>query len=262
MALALATVPSAASRSGDVRARVDANRQAPGNGAPAIEWHTRLDPAREAALMTNRPMLLEFWAGWCAPCKFMDANVYTDARVAAAMEKVLPVRIDVDTETVLTRKYRVESMPTIVFTDSHGNELFRYSGLLTVDQMLPLLEALPGDVSRINRLSAALEENEDDFEALKELGRELSAAGLYRSGSEHYRRAVRTKEAGRRPEARAAILVAVGRNHLALREFDDAEKAFERARRDGRGTTVEADAMLGLAEALAAKRKDGSRQKQ
>lgn len=200
-------------------------------GAQHIEWQTRLDSARAAALRDNRPILIEFWAAWCAPCKFMDANVYTDPRVAAAMGKVLPVRVDVDRETVLTRKYSVEGMPTIVFADSRGNELFRYSGLLTVDLMLGLLRELPGDIARVNQLAGALEQDEDDLAALEGLGRELRAAALYRASNKYYRRALRAPAARQRADTRAAILREIGRNHEALQEPDEAAKAFREADR-------------------------------
>jgi thioredoxin-like negative regulator of GroEL len=197
--------------------------------ADTIEWETRLDRGRGAALAANRPMLLEFWAAWCAPCKVMDAQVYSDPRVAAAMRKVLPVRLDVDLEQTLSRKYDVQGTPTLIFTDSRGNELFRYQGLLLIDQMLQLLEALPGDVTRINVLAAALEKDENDFAALEGLGRELRAAALYRASNQYYQRALRTSSARQRAQARAGILREIGRNYQALQQPEEAAKAFSEA---------------------------------
>jgi thioredoxin-related protein len=200
-------------------------------GADEIGWRTRLDAARKEAVGENRPMLLEFWAAWCAPCKYMDAEVYSDPRVVEAMKKVLPVRLDVDVEESLSRKYEVQGIPTLIFTDSYGNELFRFQGLLEVDVALQLLMELPADVTRINAFSEALGKNKNDFAALQGLARELRQASLFRASNDYYRRALGTREARASTAARAGILREIGRNHEALKEFDEAKKAFRDAER-------------------------------
>lgn len=213
--------------------------------APPIQWHTRFETARTAALAANRPMLLEFWAGWCEPCVYMDAHVYSNPQVAEAMKRIVPVRVDLDAQGRLARTYNVDSIPTLVFTDSHGNELFRYSGLLQVGPMVQLLRELPADISRINKLSQAIAANKTDVAALATLGGELRRASLYRASNSYLGRALASAEGKRRPDI-PAILLAMGQNHLELKENKEAAKLLERCVREFPDTpaATEAAALL------------------
>jgi thioredoxin-like negative regulator of GroEL len=215
-----------------------------------IPWETKLDRASAAARAANQPMLIEFWAVWCEGCKEMDRDVYASAQIAAAMRKVRAVKVDVDREPAVARKYEVSATPTLIVTDSFGRELFRYTGALPHDRMRQLLDALPADVSRINALSAALAVKKDDFAASSGMGRELREAGFYRSSSEYYARALRTREGRRDGEARAAILIAMERNALELRLFVDAERLCEQALKEVQGRPEEAGVLLDLGRAL------------
>ena len=222
-----------------------------GAGAGAeIRWETKLERASAAARDSNQPMLIEFWAVWCEGCKGMERDVYASERIASAMRKVRAVKVDIDREPALARKYEIAGTPTLLVTDSFGRELFRYAGALPHDRMLQLLDALPADVSRINALSTALAAKKDDFAALSGMGRELREAGFYRSSSEYYARALRTREGGRAGGARTGILVDMERNALELRLFADAARLCEQALREVRGQPAEPGVLLDLGRAL------------
>jgi thioredoxin-like negative regulator of GroEL len=180
----------------------------------------------------------------------MDAEVYTNESVIQAMTKVLPVRIDVDKQPAVARKYALAGMPMLVFADSYGNELFRFTGTLTVPIMLQLMKELPGDVTKINRLSQILAKDKDHFDTLADLGRELRGAGFWRSSNRYYGAAMRIRARPEQAHTRGEILMAMGHNHLELKEFSDAGKVFERYLRDFGDGPAEAEAMLGLGRAL------------
>ena len=213
----------------------------------AVPWETKLDRASAAALARNQPMLIEFWAVACEGCREMDRDVYVDERVAAAMAKVRPVKIDVDRDKVAARKYDIAATPTIVVTDSFGGELVRTVGALSAERLLQLLGALPADVGAINRLAAAARKK-DDFAALADLGRELRAAGFYRASSGAYERALGSPD-GRRPgAARTAVLVDLERNALELRRFADAARFAAQALAAGDDPDVAVDLGRALGE--------------
>src|SRR6266516_3341607 len=113
-----------------------------------IRWYKNLEEAKAAARAVNKPMMIEFWADWCAPCMVMDAEVYTDTTVAEALtEKFVPVRVHFDLQQDLVRHYRVEAIPYLLFTNSYGTELLHHRGILDAKNFTALLHALPGDVS-------------------------------------------------------------------------------------------------------------------
>jgi thioredoxin 1 len=191
-----------------------------------VPWITDVQRGKRDGLQTNRPVLLDFWASWCGPCSTMDVEVFSQERVATAMRKIVPVRVDIDRHEDVARTYRVNGTPTLIVTDGHGNELLRHSGLISADRLIAVLEALPQDLSRINALSAAVERDKDDGAALSALGEELRRSGLYVASAEHYRRALKTRAGRQRSELRAAALLALGRNQAVLRDFAAAEKTL------------------------------------
>src|ERR671930_1405841 len=89
------------------------------SAAGDIPWRTNVRTASAAAVSMNKPMLIEFWATWCPPCKVMDEQVYPNPMVKEAMAKVLPVRIDVDKQTSIARQYEIAAMPTLIVADSY-----------------------------------------------------------------------------------------------------------------------------------------------
>lgn len=69
----------------------------------------------EEVLQSNVPVLVDFWATWCMPCKML-APVIDELAAEADGYKV--GKIDVDQEPELARQYRIMSIPTVmVFKD-------------------------------------------------------------------------------------------------------------------------------------------------
>lgn len=67
-------------------------------------------------LEADRPVLVDFWAEWCPPCKAMSPTIDTLAEELAADFKI--VKLDVDSNPSITVAYHVRAMPTlIIFKD-------------------------------------------------------------------------------------------------------------------------------------------------
>lgn len=198
------------------------------SSAASVRWYASIEEASTAAREANRPLMIDFWADWCVACKVMEKDVYPTDQFARAAESFVLVRIDADRKPDLSRKYKVTALPTLVFTDSYGNELFRYFGFMDLKPITELLQSLPHDMTDFNRLNRMLAADKNNFDALEGLGRNLRAAGLYRASNDYYLKAVQRPDAKADPSAREAILTEMGANYLELKEGKRAADVFQR----------------------------------
>lgn len=76
--------------------------------------------------------LLDFWATWCGPCKFMEPIIEDLEKELAG--KIEIQKIDVDQEQDLAAKYQVMSIPTYV-VEKDGKEVDRIIGATSKDNL-------------------------------------------------------------------------------------------------------------------------------
>jgi len=94
------------------------------------EWETEV-------LSSTTPVLVDFWAEWCGPCRMVGPVVEEIADEKAGALKVLKLNIDDNPETV--RKYGIMSIPTLVVFQG-GDEKKRLVGARGKGQLLTEVE--------------------------------------------------------------------------------------------------------------------------
>ena len=91
----------------------------------------------EEVLNSNVPVLVDFWATWCTPCKMMAPVI---EKIGEEMtDRVKVCKVDIDKNTALATEYNVMSIPTfLVF--QNGNVVGRSVGVQDKNELMELLK--------------------------------------------------------------------------------------------------------------------------
>lgn len=79
------------------------------------------------ALSAETPVVVDFWATWCGPCRMVAPELEKVAQELGARAKIL--KVNVDEQPALAAQYRVMSIPTLVIFH-RGQEIGRHVGFV------------------------------------------------------------------------------------------------------------------------------------
>ncbi len=93
------------------------------------------DNYEKEVLASDKPVLLDFWANWCAPCLAMSPVV---EQIAAEQTHVKVGKVDVEVQKELAMRFKVRSIPTLVLIKG-GVEVNRAIGMQPKGEILSML---------------------------------------------------------------------------------------------------------------------------
>ena len=106
------------------------------------------------------PVIVDFWATWCGPCKTLGPML--EAAVTAAKGKVRMVKVDVDQNQRIAAQLRIQSIPT-VYAFWQGQPVDGFQGAVPASELKAFIDrvsALGGDGGLAEALQAAEHEVE------------------------------------------------------------------------------------------------------
>ncbi|MBK8480435.1 MAG: thioredoxin family protein [Proteobacteria bacterium] len=108
-----------------------------------LPWLHDESAALTQATRRRRPILIDFSASWCRPCRLLESRVLTHPAVRRALSRFVLLKVDVSRDTALDRalqaKYRAHELPQLVLLGSDGHEAARGGEGLDPSRLLALL---------------------------------------------------------------------------------------------------------------------------
>ena len=116
-----------------------------------INWLTFSDERLAEAVQQNKPVLIDFYADWCLPCKELDKFTFSQPEVIELSRKFYMLKVDLTkandpVSREIKNRFQIKGVPTLVFLSPQGTELIdlRVVGFLEKEDFLPIMQrAIP-----------------------------------------------------------------------------------------------------------------------
>ena len=113
----------------------------------SLKWMTDEAAAVAKARSEGWPLLVDFGAEWCPPCKKMESNTFPDEAVQRELGRFVLLRIDCSHETeqnqALQVKYQSQTLPSVLVFDRSGNRTGWFREYTPPEALLPVLLKTP-----------------------------------------------------------------------------------------------------------------------
>lgn len=111
-----------------------------------LEWIANEAEGLETARRDGKPVMLDFYATWCAACKELDHKTFSHPDVQSKLSQFVKIKLDFtkNSEEVerLKKKYGIVGLPVVIFYDAKGNQLNhkRIEKFVDVEEFLEIVK--------------------------------------------------------------------------------------------------------------------------
>ncbi len=151
----------------------------------------------------QQPVIVDFWAPWCGPCKQLGPAL--EKVVKQANGKVRMVKINIDENQALAQQMRIQSIPA-VYAFVNGQPVDGFMGALPESQLKQFVDRLGGQGSMAEEIEAAVA-----------AAREALAQGDYQSAAQIFAQILQTDR------EHAGAIAGLARCQLEVGDFENAQ---------------------------------------
>jgi len=194
-----------------------------------IVWENDYKKALATARESGRPLLLDFTAPWCKPCKAMDERFWVLPEVIKMTKPFVAVKVDFDNEKGLVGKYNVSAIPYVIFADPLGNLITFRRGFSekNANELNLILNEMPKDFSALKKHYEALELKKNDGLALLQIADSYRVSKMLTLSSDFYEKALKTPEIQSDAEKKERIGATLGLNAYRVEDYKQANNRLE-----------------------------------
>jgi thiol-disulfide isomerase/thioredoxin len=194
--------------------------------AQQIDWRTDYKKAGAEARETGKPLLLDFTAEWCKPCKVMETTFWVKPEIIKLSERFVCVKINFDSSKTVAAKFGVSGIPNIIVTDAWDTILISNIGFggKSEAELIKKMSFVPADFGPVQAAARSLEVNKNEVAALYKFADFYQNHQFFFQSNEFNRRILKLEKD---QAVRENLMLKMGVNYLKNNLPDEAIDVFE-----------------------------------
>ena len=199
-----------------------------------INWVYDFTRAQNMSIASGKLIVIDFYATWCAPCKTMDKELWSQPEMERLSDSLIFLKIDIDKNRDIAAKFNIRAIPHVMVINITDDIIWQRNGYMGGSSLyLENFKHLPGNISQLNEKLLPFfyktETIEDNFElgkAYQTLGKNQTDQGfknIFLNLSDKQFRKVEKKNNKQSKEAELRILLNMvydGKSEKVLSKFE------------------------------------------